>query len=108
MATALKTSQLVNRNVTSLSGRTSMRMEPEVWSALEEICHRENMTLAELVQQIEAGKPHDGGRTSAVRVWVLAYFRKAATDEGHRAVGHGMLDQVVDTGWRPSAERLSA
>ena len=43
------TSRLANRNVMSIAGRTSMRLEPEVWAALEEICHREDVTLAELV-----------------------------------------------------------
>ena len=50
-------SRLVNRNVTSTSGRTSMRLEPELWAALEEICHREGMTLADLVKSIEHWNP---------------------------------------------------
>jgi predicted DNA-binding ribbon-helix-helix protein len=70
-------SRLINRNVTASRGRTSMRLEPELWEALEEICQRESVTLADLVKRIEhAG--HPGGRTSAVRVHVLGYFRNAA------------------------------
>ena len=74
----MSTSRLVNRNVTSTNGRTSMRLEPELWAALEEICHRESMTLADLVKSIER-RGHPGGRTSAVRVFVLTYFRNAAS-----------------------------
>jgi predicted DNA-binding ribbon-helix-helix protein len=81
-------SRLVNRNVTALHGRTSMRLEPEMWSALEEICQRESITLADLVRRIER-TGHPGGRTSAVRVHVLNYFRSAATDNGHGDAGHG-------------------
>ena len=84
----MKASCLVNRNVTALRGRTSMRLEPELWAALEEICARESLTLAEVVKQIEQ-LGHPGGRTSAVRVHLLAYFRRAATESGHRIAGHG-------------------
>lgn len=84
----MKASCLVNRNVTALRGRTSMRLEPELWDALEEICNRESLSLAEVIKQIER-LGHPGGRTSAVRVHVLSYFRRAATEAGHRAVGHG-------------------
>lgn len=84
----MSASRLVNRNVTSSLGRTSMRLEPELWAALEEICHREGVTLADLVQRIERGG-HPGGRTSAVRVYALTYFRTAANEAGHRAAGHG-------------------
>jgi predicted DNA-binding ribbon-helix-helix protein len=80
-------SRLINRNVTALRGRTSMRLESELWTALVEICRREGVTMGEMVQRIEA-IGHPGGRTSAVRVYVLTYFREAATEEGHRSAGH--------------------
>lgn len=81
-------SRLINRNVVARQGRTSMRLEPELWSALDEICRREGLTLAGLVQRTEA-TCHPGGRTSAVRVFALSYFRAAATEQGHRDAGHG-------------------
>ncbi len=81
-------SRLINRNVNATSGRTSMRLEPEVWDALREICLREGCDLGELIQRVEEAGD-EGGRTSAVRVHVLQYFRAAATNEGHRAAGHG-------------------
>ncbi len=70
-----------------------MRLEPELWSALEEICEREGLSLAEAVQRIELADPRtsEGGRTSAVRVHIVSYFRAAATEDGHRAIGHGRL-----------------
>ena len=83
-------SRLVNRNVTASRGRTSMRLEPELWDALQEICERERLTMGEVVRRIEK-RGHPGGRTSAVRVHVLEYFRGAANDQGHRAAGHGTL-----------------
>ena len=101
----MKASCLVNRNVTALRGRTSMRLEPELWDALEEICHRETLSLAEVVKQIER-LGHPGGRTSAVRVHVLAYFRRAATDAGHRSVGHGARQEGA--GWSQSPLEAAA
>lgn len=81
-------STLVNRNVVAGSGRTSMRLEPELWDALAEICNREGRGIHELIRSID-GQRERGGRTSAVRVFVLKYFRAAATEAGHLAAGHG-------------------
>ncbi len=65
-----------------------MRLEPEVWDALREICLREGVELRELIKYVERSAA-PGGRTSAVRVHVLQYFRAAATHEGHVQAGHG-------------------
>lgn len=84
-------STLINRNIVAERGRTSMRLEPELWDALAEICRRERTTPSELCRRIEK-MGLKGGRTSAMRVFVLQYFRAAATEEGHIAAGHGMAD----------------
>jgi predicted DNA-binding ribbon-helix-helix protein len=67
-----------------------MRLEPEIWDALREICQRDSMRLGELVRRIEQNNP-GAGRTSAVRVFTLEYFRAAATEEGHRLANHGTV-----------------
>ncbi len=67
-----------------------MRLEPEIWDALAEICEREKVQLGTLIRDIEATSGA-GGRTSAVRVYVVRYFRDAATPVGHRDAGHGDL-----------------
>ena len=82
-------SRLAIRTVSVASGRTTMRLEPELWDALGEICRRERWTLSELVRQVNL----PGSRTSAVRVYALTYFRVAATEAGHRSAGHGLLEQ---------------
>ena len=63
----MPSSRLINRNVVAERGRTSMRLEPELWDALAEICLREGEDLNRLIRRIEA-IGHSGGRTSAVRV----------------------------------------
>jgi predicted DNA-binding ribbon-helix-helix protein len=65
-----------------------MRLEPEIWDALREICLREGIELRDLIQRVEP-RPGDGGRTSAVRVYVLQYFRNAASEAARLGVGHG-------------------
>jgi predicted DNA-binding ribbon-helix-helix protein len=65
-----------------------MRLEPELWEALAEICDREGRGIHDLIRGID-GQRERGGRTSAVRVFVLQYFRSAATEAGHLAAGHG-------------------
>ncbi len=84
-------STLINRNIVAERGRTSMRLEPELWDALTEICRRERTSPSELCRRIEK-LGLKGGRTSAMRVFVLQYFRAATTEEGHIAAGHGMAD----------------
>jgi predicted DNA-binding ribbon-helix-helix protein len=81
-------SRLVTRNVLGNHGRTSIRLEPELWAALDEMCRRERTTIRDMVRRLAAAAPA-GGRTSAVRVRLISYFRAAATEEGHQAMGHG-------------------
>ncbi|MGH7154115.1 MAG: ribbon-helix-helix domain-containing protein [Acetobacteraceae bacterium] len=80
--------RLVNRNVVAGGGRTSMRLEPELWEALMEICRREEVDVHQVIRRVDDMR-HDGGRTSAVRVFLLQYFRTAATEGGHAGAGHG-------------------
>jgi len=89
---AVSSSRLVNRNVVAERGRTSMRLEPELWEALAEICTRERQDINHLVRQIEA-IGHSGGRTSAVRVFIVKYFREAADEAGHEAARHGPMER---------------
>lgn len=94
-------SRLINRNVIAQSGRTSMRLEPELWEALQEICVRETITLSDLVQRIER-QGHPGGRTSAIRVHVVTYFRNVA------GASTGAPAASKPTRWRRMRDQPSA
>src|SRR5579864_172853 len=85
-------STLVNRNVTVAGRRTSIRLEPDMWEALHQICRREGKTLNEIVTEIDRQRVASS-LTAAIRVYLLSYFRAAATDEGHRLAGHGVPPQ---------------
>ena len=84
------TSTLVNRNVRIGGRRTSMRLEPAMWDALEEICQRENLTHHEMCGNIDRFR-HASSLTAAVRVFIVNYYRAAANEVGHADIGHGAL-----------------
>ncbi len=60
----------------SLSGhRTSISLEAAFWDALKEAAAVEGLSLAQLVGRIDLGRGA-AGLSSAVRVWVLDYYRR--------------------------------
>lgn len=83
-------STLVSRNVMVNGRRTSLRLEPEMWEGLDEISNRENASINDLVGFVDRRRDR-ATLTSDVRVFVLGYFRSAATERGHLSAGHGIL-----------------
>ena len=82
-------STLVSRNVVVSGRRTSVRLEPEMWDGLREICRRERANLHQICTTVCLQKIDDTSLTAAIRVFVMRYFRLAATEEGHSKAGHG-------------------
>lgn len=82
-------SNLVSRNVTVAGHRTSVRLEPDMWVALKDICRRERASLHDICTAVAERKNSDSSLTAAIRVFIMAYYRAAATDDGHRRAGHG-------------------
>ena len=88
-APAPKRNSLLSRNVTVSGHRTSMRLEPDMWRGLSEICRRERATLHEVCTAIALNKAPNVSLTAATRVFIMAYYRAAATEDGHARSGHG-------------------
>jgi predicted DNA-binding ribbon-helix-helix protein len=100
---------LRSQNIMIGGHRTSMRLEPSMWDALEDIGRREGMTVNRLCTQIKERieeqarrkgiKPEDADvtLTSAVRVFIASYYRRACTEDGHQRAGHGGSDPFVGT-----------
>ena len=86
---------LVSRNITVDGHRTSVRLEPAMWSGLGEIVRRERISLHEIGTAIAQQKPANTSLTAAIRVFLMAYFRAAATEDGHTRAGHGRGATVV-------------
>jgi predicted DNA-binding ribbon-helix-helix protein len=82
-------SALVMRNVSVRGRRTSIRLEPQIWDTLAEICRREFCTAHDVCTHVAGRRAPHGSLASSLRVFILDYFRKSATEDGHRRVGHG-------------------
>lgn len=80
---------LVPRNITVAGKRTSVRLEPETWDALHEIARREQVSVHDVCTIVSQRRTRSS-LTAALRVFVLGYFRAAATESGHIDVGHGV------------------
>jgi predicted DNA-binding ribbon-helix-helix protein len=92
-----KVSTLVSRNVTIGGHRTSCRLEPYMWDALYDVCTRERVTIHTLCTRISERKDANTSLTAAIRVFALAYFRAAATEEGHLRASHGQGNPFSQT-----------
>jgi predicted DNA-binding ribbon-helix-helix protein len=82
-------STLVSGNVTIAGHRTSLRLEPEMWDALKDICTRERRTIHEIYTRINERRTNGTSLTAAVRKFMVGYYRNAATEDGHWRAGHG-------------------
>lgn len=85
---------LISRNVTVSGRRTSIRLEPEMWDGLVEICRREAVTPHQLATLVDRCR-HRSSLTAKLRVFILAYFRKASTEAGHAQAGHGRVSAAM-------------
>ena len=82
-------STLVSRNVTIGGHRTSVRLEPDMWSGLTDISRRERANMHEICTAVARQKDKNTSLTAAIRVFVMAYYRASSTEEGHTKAGHG-------------------
>lgn len=88
------TSTLLNHNIVVNGRRTSVRLEKEMWLALKDVAVRENCTVHDVVSEIAKHKRAQTSLTAAIRVFMVAYFQAAATEDGHVKAGHGMGPHV--------------
>jgi predicted DNA-binding ribbon-helix-helix protein len=88
-------STLVIRNVVVLNKRTSLRMEPEMWDALNDVARREGHSLHDICTRIVECKPGGASLTAAIRVFLVNYYRMSSTEDGHREAGHGVGDPDI-------------
>ena len=73
---------LVFKRSLRIAGRTtSISVEDDFWSSLQEIAKAQNQTLSNLVSSINAERQH-ANLSSAIRLYVLEFYRDQA--EPHR------------------------
>ncbi len=91
-----KRSSLVSRNITVFGRRTSVRLEPEMWEALKDISQREKCTIHDICTLVNICKHENTSLTAAIRVFLVLYYRSAATEEGHLLAGHGNFNKMME------------
>ena len=82
-------SSLVSRNITILGRRTSIRLEPEMWTALNDIAKRERCSIHDICGLVYTRKKQQTSLTAAIRVFLILYYRASSTEQGHKQAGHG-------------------
>lgn len=70
--------RLRKRSVTIAGHRTSVSLEPEFWDALSEIASARGHAVAAVIADIDRRGGRDTSLSSAIRLFVLAHFRKKA------------------------------
>ena len=74
-------SKVLKRSIVIAGHKTSVSLEGEFWSGLKDIAVARRMTLSELVGVIDAERQH-GNLSSAIRLFVLEYYRARVTPGG--------------------------
>jgi predicted DNA-binding ribbon-helix-helix protein len=80
---------LVIRNVKIHGLRTSVRLEPQMWNSMIEICLCEFCTPDDVCSYVAERKSPRASLSSSLRVFMLDYFCESSAEDGHSSSGHG-------------------
>src|SRR5947199_175299 len=79
-------SPVVKRSIVVAGHKTSVSLEEAFWNGMKEISGLRDMTLSELVGEIDSNR-QQGNLSSAIRLFVLDYFRtRAMPDAAEKAL----------------------
>lgn len=67
-------SSLAIHNVVVAGHRTSVRLEPVMWEALQEIARRQGLSVHDLVTEIDRQRA-ESSLTAAIRVYIVNFYR---------------------------------
>ena len=70
-------SPVAKRSIIVGGHKTSVSLEDAFWSGMKEISRQRDMTLSELAREIDSNR-QQGNLSSAIRLFVLDYFRSRA------------------------------
>ena len=106
--TRARSAALRSRNFEMGGRRTSARLESPLWQAFDEICADHGVNRAGLARMIDARRVSGTGLTSALRIFLLSYYRAAARKETRSQTDEAFLtliaalDNVGPSGEKPS------
>ncbi len=76
---------LQSKNVRIHERRTSVRLEPEMWVALNEISAMEGCSIHDICGAVSDLKSEKASFTAALRVFVMEYYRSLVKSKGNVA-----------------------
>lgn len=86
---------LLSKNLTVGRKRTSVRLEPEIWDALENVRIREGVPLNMLVKLIADLRKKDQSLSSAIRVFLMKYYQNISDGRSTQIEQAAKNSQVI-------------
>jgi predicted DNA-binding ribbon-helix-helix protein len=86
-------SPVVKRSIVVAGHKTSVSLEEAFWNGMKEISGLRNITLSELVGEIDNNR-QQGNLSSAIRLFVLDYFRSRAQSPAAAESRQPVADKV--------------
>jgi predicted DNA-binding ribbon-helix-helix protein len=68
------------RNVLLGAHKTTVRLEPVLWEALGDMARHRGITRQDLMREIDNDREHGVGLTSAIRVYIVKFYRDRIGD----------------------------
>ena len=68
------------RSLTLRGHRTSVSLEDRFWTAFRQIAADENLAINALAAKVDEERPFEEGLASAIRDYVLQYYRRLSRD----------------------------
>ncbi len=100
----LHKSTLITQNIIIMGQRTSVRLEAEMWKALKDISKREKCTIHDICSMVYVCKKPFSSLTASIRVFLMLYYKAAATEDGHQKAKHGHMDKIKRQGLNLSSK----
>ena len=72
-------SRPIKRSLTLRGHRTSVSLEEDFWRAFRDIAAEKNQPINALAAEIDANRDLEVGLATAIRLYVLAYYRNRAS-----------------------------
>jgi predicted DNA-binding ribbon-helix-helix protein len=88
-------SLIVKRSVAVKNRKTSISLEDEFWETLESIAREQGETLSNLIININANR-ECGNLSSAIRLFILRYYRDKVERQGGRIVASPTLAPLIE------------
>ena len=88
-------SPVVKRSIVMAGHKTSVSLEEAFWNGMKEISGLRNMTLSELVGEIDSNR-RQGNLSSAIRLFVLDHFRSRTAPHAQQSMQPPMQHAIVE------------